>query len=108
VGDLAALGLGHAAPGVAWVLMERALDAAAAVALARQAYRLSPAEAALLLALLQGRTPQDFADARGVRIRTVRAQMSALLLKTGTQRQQDLVALVARLMLLAPGEYQKE
>jgi hypothetical protein len=29
--------------------------------------------------------------------------MSALLAKTRTQRQQDLVALVARLMLLAPG-----
>ena len=108
VGDLAALGLGHGAPGVAWVLMERALDAAAAAALARQAWRLSPAETALLLALLRGQTPQDFADARGVRIRTVRAQMSALLLKTGTQRQQDLVALVARLMLLAPGDFQKE
>jgi len=101
-GDLTALGLGHAAAGVAWVLMERAPDAAAAVALARQAYRLSPAEAALLRALLGGQTPQDFADARGVRIRTVRAQMSALLFKTRTQRQQDLVALVARLMLVAP------
>ena len=108
VGDLAALGLGHAAPGVAWVLMERALDAAAAVALARQAYRLSPAEAALLLALLHGQTPQAFADARGVRIRTVRTQMSTLLLKTRTPRQQDLVALVARLMLLAPGDCQKQ
>jgi len=104
VGELPALGLGHGAPGVAWVLLERALDAAAAAALARQAWRLSPAEAALLLALLQGRTPQDFADARGVRIRTVRAQMSTLLLKTGTARQQELVALVARLMLAAPAD----
>lgn len=101
-GDLTALGLGRTAAGVAWVLMERAPDAGAAVALARQAYRLSPAEAALLRALLGGQTPQDFADARGVRIRTVRAQMSALLFKTRTQRQQDLVALVARLMLVAP------
>lgn len=101
-GDLTALGLDHPATGAAWVLMERAPDAAAAVALARQAYRLSPAESALLLALLGGQTPQDFADARGVRIRTVRAQMSALLFKTRTQRQQDLVALAARLMLVAP------
>jgi len=103
-GDLASLGLHHGAPGVAWMLLERSLDAAAAVALARQAYHLSPAEAALLLALLRGQTPQDFADARGVRIRTVRTQMSTLLLKTRTQRQQELVALVARLMLLAPCE----
>ena len=105
-GGLAELGLSHAAPGVAWVLLERAPDAAAAVELARQAWRLSPAEAALLLALLRGQTPQDFADARGVRIRTVRAQMSALLLKTRTQRQQDLVAMVARLMLVSPGAAQ--
>lgn len=101
--DLAALGLSHRAPGVAWVVLERSLCSEAAVALARQAYRLSPSEADLLLALMRGQTPQDFADARGSRISTVRTQMSALLAKTRTQRQQDLVALVARLMLLAPG-----
>ena len=100
---LAALGLLHQAPGVAWVAMERSLDSEAAVALARQSYRLSPAEAELLQALMRGQTPQDFADARGVRISTVRTQLSSLLFKTRTQRQQDLVALVARLMLLAPG-----
>ena len=74
--------------------------------LARQAWRLSPAETALLRALLRGQTPQDFADARRVRIRTVRTQLSALLLKTGAARQQDLVALVARLLLLAPDKLQ--
>lgn len=102
VNDVAALGLGGGGSGVAWVLMERSLDCAAAVAMASQAYRLSPAEAALLQALMEGRTPQDFADARGSRISTVRTQLSALLAKTNTQRQQDLVALVARLMVLAP------
>lgn len=102
--DLAALGLHHRAPGVAWAVLERSLGAEAGVALARQAYRLSPSESDLLLALMRGQTPQDFADARGSRISTVRTQMSALLAKTRTQRQQDLVALVARLMLLAPGQ----
>jgi len=104
VGDMAVLGLPHHAPGVAWVVMERSMDSGAAVALARQAYRLSPSESALLLALMRGQTPQDFADARGSRISTVRTQMRALLAKTGTQRQQDLVALVARLMLLTPAQ----
>ena len=104
IGDLAALGLGHAAPGVAWVVMERGLDSGAAVALARQAYRLSPSETELLLALMRGQTPRDFADARGSRISTVRTHMRALLAKTRTQRQQDLVALVARLMLLTPAQ----
>jgi DNA-binding CsgD family transcriptional regulator len=84
--------------------MPRSLCSESAVALARQAYRLSPAEADLLLALMRGQTPQDFADARGVRITTVRTQMRALLLKTRTLRQQDLVALVARLVLLTPAQ----
>lgn len=106
VSDLAALGLGYRAPGVAWVIMERHLDCAAAVELARQAYRLSPTEAALLRALMRGHTPQDFADARGSRISTVRTQLSALFAKTNTQRQQDLIALVARLMLLTPAHVQ--
>ncbi|RZJ14346.1 MAG: helix-turn-helix transcriptional regulator [Acidovorax sp.] len=104
LGDLAALGLEHRAGGVAWAVMERSLCSSAAVALARQAYRLSPSEADLLAALMRGQTPQDFADARGSRISTVRTQLSALLAKTRTQRQQELVALVARLMLLAPGQ----
>ncbi|KQO27476.1 LuxR family transcriptional regulator [Acidovorax sp. Leaf78] len=103
ISDLASLGMLQQAPGVAWVVMQRSLGCEAAVALARQAYRLSPAEADLLQALMRGQTPQDFADARGVRITTVRTQLSALLFKTRTVRQQDLVALVARLMLLAPG-----
>ena len=104
VSNLAALGVHQRAPGVAWAVLERSLGAESAVALARQAYRLSPTEADLLLALMRGQTPQDFADARGSRITTVRTQLSALLAKTRTQRQQDLVALVARLMLLAPGQ----
>ncbi|WP_225580225.1 helix-turn-helix transcriptional regulator [Pseudomonas sp. PDM16] len=104
IAELAELGLDHGAPGVAWVAMERSLDSAAAVALARQAYRLSPAESELLLALMRGQTPQGFAAARGVRISTVRTQMSTLLDKTQTQRQQELLALVARLMLLAPAQ----
>ncbi|WP_354442564.1 helix-turn-helix transcriptional regulator [Ottowia thiooxydans] len=102
LGDLKELGLAHSHEGVTVVLMERTADAAAAVSLARHAYRLSPTEASLLLALLHGQTPRDFADARGVRIRTVRTQLSSLLMKTRTQRQQDLVALMARLMLLTP------
>lgn len=100
VGELAPLGLAHAADGVACVLLERELDSRRAVELMRQAYRLSATETQLLQALMDGQTPQEFADARGVRISTVRTQMSTLLAKTGTARQQELVAQVARLMLL--------
>ena len=101
VGDLAALGLPHGAPGVAWAVMERSLCSEGAVALARAVWRLSPSESELLLALMRGQTPQDFADAPGSRISTVCTHMRALLAKTGTPRQQDLVALVVRLVLVA-------
>ncbi len=104
VSDLTTLGLGHATLGVAWVVMERSLDCTAAVNLARDAYRLSPAETELLCMLMRGHSPQVFADARGVRISTARAQMTTLLAKTNTRRQQELVALVSRLMLLTPGQ----
>ena len=102
--ELNGLGLGHHAPGIACVVMERSLDSREAVALASQAYDLSRSESALLLALMRGQSPQEFADTRGVRISTVRTQLSALLEKTRTPRQQELIALVARLMLLSSAQ----
>ncbi|MDP5238814.1 hypothetical protein Q9Q94_04700 [Uliginosibacterium sp. 31-16] len=102
VRDLADVGLHLDAPGVAFLLVEREVNPAAAVAMATQAYRLSAAEAALLMHLIDGGTPPEFAESRGVKISTVRTQLSNLLAKTRTQRQQDLVGLVARLMLVVP------
>lgn len=84
--------------GVIFIIIERQLSADAAVNLAKQAYKLSDAEASLLLALVNGTTPKDFADARGVKITTVRSQISNLLAKTKTTRQQELLIMISRMM----------
>lgn len=100
VRDMAHLGMDLGAPGVVFLLIERDISPHSAVQMAAQAYRLSAAESALLAHLLDGGTPVDFAEMRSVKITTVRTQLSSLLTKTGTQRQQDLLSLVARLMLV--------
>lgn len=84
--------------GVVYIVLERQLSADSAVNLAVQAYKLSGAEAKLLHALVKGMTPSEFANARGVKISTVRSQISQLLAKTKTRRQQDLLALISRMM----------
>jgi DNA-binding CsgD family transcriptional regulator len=60
-------------------------------------FGLTAAEAQLCAALLQGLSPQEHADARGVSITTVRSQIRSALSKTGQGRIAGLVALTARL-----------
>lgn len=84
--------------GVVYIILERQLSAEAAVELATQAYKLSAVEAKLLHALVNGVTPSEFANTRGVKISTVRTQISQLLAKTKTKRQQDLLVLISRMM----------
>jgi DNA-binding CsgD family transcriptional regulator/PAS domain-containing protein len=60
-------------------------------------FGLTRAEGQLAHELAAGRSLAEVARARGVRISTVRTQLLGLLAKTGTQRQQDLVALLGRM-----------
>ncbi len=60
-------------------------------------YRLTSAEAAVAQALASERPVSEIADARGVSIATVRAQLRSIFEKTGVRSQAQLVALVARL-----------
>lgn len=60
-------------------------------------FGLTATESQLALALLQGRRLEEIADERGVKITTLRTQLSAILAKTGTQRQTELLLLLARL-----------
>lgn len=62
-----------------------------------EAYGLTRAESALAECLLEGLSPQEIADRRGVAIETVRTQVKSLLAKTETRRQVELVALLSRL-----------
>lgn len=54
-------------------------------------FGLSPAEARLAIALMQGRRMNDIARSFGVEITTARTQLSSILKKVGVERQADLI-----------------
>jgi DNA-binding CsgD family transcriptional regulator len=62
-----------------------------------RAFGLSPAEARMLARLVAGETPAEAALALGITLATAKTHLARLLAKTGTGRQADLRALVARL-----------
>jgi len=82
---------------LALVLAKDAAQRVAAPPLFARLYGLTPAEGRLAAALLAGKTPGEHATAAGVSIATVRTQMHAVLAKTGTRRQAELVCLLANL-----------
>lgn len=59
-----------------------------------QTFGLSAAEARLMPLLLRGSKPTEMAAALGLKVSTVRSQLSAVFAKTGALRQQDLIRLV--------------
>ena len=63
----------------------------------RQAFGLTRSEAQIAVGLARGLDLQDIADARGISIGTARVQLRNLFAKTGTHRQAELVALLARI-----------
>jgi len=65
--------------------------------LLRHAFGLTPTEAELAGSLISGLTVPECAAARRVSTNTVRSQVRALLSKTGSRRQVDLVALLSGL-----------
>jgi DNA-binding CsgD family transcriptional regulator len=66
-------------------------------------FGLTPAEARLTVALAAGRQLEEVARERSVRMPTLRTQLRAVLDKTGTRRQAELTALVARLPAVRSG-----
>ncbi|VVN09572.1 hypothetical protein PS647_03771 [Pseudomonas fluorescens] len=60
-------------------------------------FQLTPAEQRLAELLAQQLNPETCAERLGVSINTVRSQLRALLRKTGTGRQAELVSLIGRL-----------
>lgn len=69
------------------------------IGLLRGLFGLTPAEAGLLLALMQDKRIEEYAEERGVAVTTVRTQLAHLFRKTDTNRQSELV----RLAILAAG-----
>jgi DNA-binding CsgD family transcriptional regulator len=73
-------------------------------AILQQVFGTTKAEARIANRLLCGESLQEIAEATGVSIGTVRSQMKALFVKTGTHRQAELVALLTRLAMISEDE----
>ena len=70
----------------------------------RHGFSLTPAETRLALALANGATLHEFAEKQHIAVGTARIQLKAIMAKTATHRQADLVALLARLSLIPPAD----
>ena len=66
----------------------------------RQLFRLSAAEIDIAAALVSGGDVEQIAEMRNAKITTVRTQIAAMLLKTRTRRQGELIALFSRICAL--------
>ena len=66
----------------------------------RQLFRLSAAETTIAAALVSGADVEHIAEMRNAKITTVRTQIAAMLLKTRTRRQGELIALFSRVCTL--------
>lgn len=84
-----------AQPGGCMLLLARHAQAPSAVSdFVMRVFGLSPAEARVLPPLLRGSSPVEIAAELGVKISTVRSQLSSIFAKTGATRQQDLLRLL--------------
>lgn len=68
----------------------------------RNGFSLTRAEVRLALELARGVTLSEYAGAHGIAVGTARIQLKAVMAKTGTHRQAELLALLARLSLIPP------
>ncbi|MBN8937864.1 MAG: helix-turn-helix transcriptional regulator [Rhizobiales bacterium] len=83
--------------GLAWllVMVPVSLKGQASTALIEGLFDLTPAEARVATALLDGKTVGEFATASNLSRETIRSHVKALMQKTGTHRQVDLVRLLS-------------
>jgi DNA-binding CsgD family transcriptional regulator len=66
-------------------------------------FGLSPAESRLAAALVEGKRLAEIAREAGVRITTLRTQLSSILRKVGVAQQTDLIRVLSRLPVLPTG-----
>jgi DNA-binding CsgD family transcriptional regulator/PAS domain-containing protein len=62
------------------------------------AFGLTPREVAVLMPLMEGKSPAEIADILGVSLATVRSHLARLFEKTHTERQADLVRVIMQAM----------
>ncbi|WP_156349282.1 MULTISPECIES: helix-turn-helix transcriptional regulator [unclassified Sphingomonas] len=78
-------------------LIDPARRPAPAPSLWREAFALTPSEAALAALLTSGHSLESAAAARDCRATTLRVHLRRMFAKTGVSRQSDLIALLARM-----------
>jgi DNA-binding CsgD family transcriptional regulator len=88
---------------VALVLLEGPVGAKIAIPAGaiQTVFKLSTAEARLASALAAGHTMEQYANEVNLSPNTVRNQLAAVFIKTGTNRQTELVALIVSVLALA-------
>ncbi len=86
-----AMGYGAALPTALVIFSDPDNRKPVPVRLLMQVYRLTRAEARLLSALLSGKNLSEYADKAGISINTAKTQMRQIFLKTGHDRQVDLI-----------------
>jgi len=92
---------GAAAPSGTLIFVQKCEPKAEAFSGAlRQLFRLSAAEIDIAAALVSGGDVEQIAEMRSAKITTVRTQIAAMLLKTRTRRQGELIALFSRICTL--------
>lgn len=85
-------------PGHALVALRSARDRPAFTEATLAAlFKLSPAQAAIAFAIYNGRTPEEIALQRGIKITTLRSHLAQIFLRTGAENQRDLVRLLGML-----------
>src|SRR5262249_51384156 len=88
----------HFGPGFALIALRSVSDRPRIAATTLTAlFQLSPTQAEIALALHEGRTPEDIAAERGVRISTLRTHLAEIYLRTGAENQRELVRLLGML-----------
>jgi DNA-binding CsgD family transcriptional regulator len=64
-------------------------------------FRLSRTQSSIAAAIFNGRSPEDIATARGIKISTVRTHLADIFLRTKVKTQRDLIRLIGSLPPLA-------
>lgn len=67
-------------------------------------FQLTQAESRLVMALMRGLTPEEFAHEANVSIATVRTHLRSAFSKTGARRQAELVKLLSGVVNIGVGE----
>lgn len=84
--------------GYALVSLRSARDNPAFVQASLEAlFQLSPTQAAIALALYEGKSPEQIATERAVRISTLRTHLVQIFARTGAENQRDLIRLLGLL-----------